>query len=269
MGCSVRCPPERDAYRMTGTVTKVKICGLQDVEVLKSLLDIEVDYIGYVFAPSRRRISADRAAELSAVLKQWRTEKRPLAVGVFVNPDHAELDGILAEVPLAVVQLHGEESPAFCREVGRRHPGVQVWKALSVAADGKDGGGSAGDGAEEGEAGVHASADHAPAGIESGGLGMLERYAGAVDAVLLDTLDPGMRGGSGKTFAWERIPAYQERAAELGLPLFIAGGLSPDNVRELTVQYSPYGVDVSSGVESEGAKDIAKIITFVERVKGA
>lgn len=87
-----------------------------------------------------------------------------------------------------------------------------------------------------------------------------------VDALLLDTYDP-QGGGSGRTFDWARIPHFQQAAAAYGLPLFIAGGLEPRNVSELLTGYAPDGVDVSSGVESGGIKDIVKMTAFVERVK--
>lgn len=86
---------------------------------------------------------------------------------------------------------------------------------------------------------------------------------------MLDTHDPLYGGGSGKTFAWERIPAYAEWAKSREIALFVAGGLQPDNVQQLIQTYTPFGVDVSSGVETEGVKDIAKITAFVERVKQA
>jgi phosphoribosylanthranilate isomerase len=94
----------------------------------------------------------------------------------------------------------------------------------------------------------------------------LAEFVGTIDALLLDTHDPVYGGGSGVPFAWDCIPVYQEWARRVGVKLFVAGGLNPDNVGSLSMDYSPDGVDVSSGVESDGAKDIAKIIAFVERV---
>ncbi|CAH1054807.1 phosphoribosylanthranilate isomerase [Paenibacillus pseudetheri] len=220
--------------------TLVKICGLQDVEVLKCMLHLPLDYIGFVFAPSRRRVTLERASELIAELPQWKTSEKPKAAGVFVNPELDELSEMLSVVSLDVIQLHGQESPAFCQKVRHAFPQVQVWKALSVADKERD------------------DADNKYT---------LEQYAGFVDAVLLDTYDPQQSGGSGRTFAWERLPDYQEIALRNGLPLFVAGGLHPNNVGELLDTYAPYGVDVSSGVESEGVKDIIKMTAFVERVK--
>ncbi|AIQ30825.1 N-(5'-phosphoribosyl)anthranilate isomerase [Paenibacillus sp. FSL P4-0081] len=221
--------------------TLVKICGLQDVEVLKSMKSLPLDYIGLVFAPSRRRVTAEAAAELVAELKEWETGTAPRVAGVFVDPQLTELTELLRTVPLDVVQLHGQESPLFCSGVKQAFPQIQVWKALSVAG-------------HDPEAGIDIRA-------------LLESYAGTIDALLLDTYDPQGSGGSGRTFDWEQIPLYQQAAADYALPLFIAGGLNPDNVNELLDGYAPYGVDVSSGVESNGLKDIAKMTAFVERVK--
>lgn len=104
---------------------------------------------------------------------------------------------------------------------------------------------------------------------ESERLSTLDPYAGCIDGLLIDTYDPVYGGGSGKTFAWDLIPPYQEWAKRQGIPLFVAGGLDSDNVSHLIGQYAPYGVDVSSGVESEpGVKDINKVMAFIERVKG-
>ncbi|WP_098743029.1 phosphoribosylanthranilate isomerase [Paenibacillus sp. EZ-K15] len=220
--------------------TALKICGLQSVEVLKSMINLPVDYIGFVFAKSRRKVSPQQAAQLIQVLREWDHDMIPAAVGVLVNPDLDELEELLREAALDVVQLHGQESPQFCREVKERFP-VSVFKAVSIESDRS----------------------------EAERLSALDTYAGSIDGLLIDTYDPVYGGGSGKTFAWDLIPPYQQWAKRQGIPLFVAGGLDSDNVSHLIGQYAPYGVDVSSGVESEpGVKDINKVIAFVERVKG-
>lgn len=219
--------------------TVVKICGLQSVEVLKSMINLPVDYIGFVFAKSRRQVTPEQAAEIIGVLKQWKSGDIPSSVGVVVNPELEELRELLHKVDLDIVQLHGEESPQFCREVKESFP-VSVFKAVSVGA---------GRSPE-----VHVSE--------------LEAYAGCIDGLLLDTYDPVYGGGSGRTFAWDAIPVYKAWTRRLGIPLFVAGGLESSNVEELLDEYHPDGVDVSSGVESApGVKDIAKVTAFVERVK--
>ncbi|GAB6929972.1 phosphoribosylanthranilate isomerase [Paenibacillus sp. JCM 10914] len=219
--------------------TALKICGLQSVEVLKSMVNLPVDYIGFVFAKSRRQVTPQQAALLIGVLQEWDQDKIPASAGVLVNPDMNELEELLNVAALDVIQLHGQESPQFCREVKERFP-VSVFKVVSIE-------------------GSRSETDR---------ISELDAYAGAIDGLLLDTYDPVYGGGSGKTFAWDLIPAYQRWASRHRLPLFVAGGLDADNVAQLIDQYAPDGVDVSSGVESEpGVKDIDKVNAFVERVK--
>jgi phosphoribosylanthranilate isomerase len=222
----------------------VKICGLQDVEVLKSMINLPVDFIGVVFANSRRQITPEQAAELRTVLFEWSTEERPKLAGVFVNPTLQELEYVMQTAPLDVIQLHGQESAAFCKQVKERWD-AHVFKAVSFPKN------------ESGQDANHTA------------LHSLNAYAGCIDAILLDTFDPLYGGGSGKTFAWERIPAYANWADQHGIALLVAGGLQAENVQQLIRTYRPYGVDVSSGVETEGLKDITKIKAFVERVKQA
>ncbi|QTH44867.1 phosphoribosylanthranilate isomerase [Cohnella sp. LGH] len=217
--------------------TAVKICGIKEEATLRGMAGLQVDYIGFVFAKSRRQVTPERAAQLQEEARRvsMARGKPPLTVGVFVNPTLEQLAQTLAVVPLDVVQLHGEETPEFAREV-RERLSVDVWRALSVGDE---------DSAE--------------------GAARLQAYAGVVSTVLLDTAG----GGTGKTFRWDVIPAYQQAAADSGLRLFVAGGLSPDNADELVATYRPAGVDISSGVETDGAKDIGKIAAFAERVNYA
>lgn len=218
----------------------VKICGLQSVEVLKSMINLPVDYIGFVFARSKRQVSSEQVAELIPVLKQWNSgnDHIPQSVGVFVNPTITELSEVLNVAPLDIVQLHGVESPEFCLEV-RESFGVKVFKVCSVNDDGT----------------LH------------GGLS-IESYSGVIDGLLLDTYDPKYGGGSGVTFAWEHAAYYKEWANRNEVTFLVAGGLHLDNVTDLIQVMNPDGVDVSSGVESNGVKDLIKMTAFVERVKG-
>ncbi|MEW9698980.1 phosphoribosylanthranilate isomerase [Paenibacillus sp. SI8] len=225
------------------TVPTVKICGLQSVEVLKSIVHLPIAHIGFVFAPSKRQLTPEKAGELIAFLKSEAANgvPIPLTVGVFVNPSEEELERTLASAPLDVVQLHSKETPAFCQWV-RQHFGVKVFKSVSISK----------------------SDDNVPSAEAVAA--QLDPFIGTVDAILLDTYDPVYGGGSGKTFAWDCIPVYQEWARHAGVGLLVAGGLQPENVDQLVEVYSPDGVDVSSGVETDGVKDIAKITLFVERV---
>ncbi|ANE49015.1 N-(5'-phosphoribosyl)anthranilate isomerase [Paenibacillus swuensis] len=223
----------------TRSVPKVKICGLQSVEVLKSIVNLPVDYIGIVFAPSRRQVEANQAAQLILASQAWEVDPRPLIAGVFVNPDFAELKRVLSVARLDIIQLHGQETPQFCSEV-REKLRVQVYKAFAV----KD-------------------AKEEPVNV----LERLQPYTGHVDGILIDTYDPVTGGGTGQVFGWEAIPPYSAWAREHNLPLLIAGGLHEGNVSELIYKYDVYGVDISSGVETNGVKDPARIQAFVERVK--
>ncbi|GED66681.1 N-(5'-phosphoribosyl)anthranilate isomerase [Brevibacillus reuszeri] len=209
-------------------MTKLKICGIKRTETLTLLKELEVDYVGFVFAPSKRQIDA---ATAKALLES--VAGHPPAVGVFVNPSMEELSEILREVPLAVIQLHGQETPSFCQEVQERFS-LPVWKALAVGGE-------------------------ADAAME------IKRYTGKVAAFLFDTYDPSMAGGTGKRFSWEQVPLLQENCGEAAC--VIAGGINPENVAELVNRYPAQMIDVSSGVETDGEKDALKIKALVERVK--
>ncbi|MDG0813093.1 phosphoribosylanthranilate isomerase [Cohnella rhizosphaerae] len=227
----------------------VKICGIMRAETLKSMDGMPVEYIGFIFAPkSRRYVAPELAGELIRASRESRMAggRPPLAVGVFVDPSLETLEATLTAAPLDVVQLHGKgETPDFCREVARRFK-VEVWRALSAGGEEQASDGSADD-----------------AEVPDAGPARLAAYAGAVSAVLIDTAG----GGTGRAFPWEVIPAYERAASETGIRLFVAGGLDPDNVIELLSAYKPDGVDISSGVETDGVKDATKIAAFAERVK--
>lgn len=215
--------------------TAIKICGLREAAHVAALSEQAIDYVGFIFAKSRRQVSTHQAAELIRVLRKGRHAAR--AVGVFVNPDEEALREVLTFAPLDVIQLHGDESPAFCAQVKQAFC-VDVWKVLSIGAQPQ----------EEWE-------------------NMLAPYADVVDAFLVDTYDSRTIGGSGRTFNWEVLKEMQQWAREREIPLMVAGGLDANNVGELLANYHPDGVDVSSGVETDGIKDLAKIAQFVKRVR--
>ncbi|PYI54913.1 phosphoribosylanthranilate isomerase [Paenibacillus flagellatus] len=222
-------------------MTTVKICGLKDAETLSAILHLPIDHIGFLFAKSKRQVTPKQAGELTRLVRERRERGQavPFTVGVFVNPTLEQLEETLRDAPLDIVQLHGSESPDFCRRVKEAF-GVRVYRVFSVTGDGSSGG--------------DAEAEAALA---------LEPYAGRIDGMLLDTAG----GGTGVAFDWSRIPAYQAWARRQGIPLLVAGGLNPDNIASLIEAYGPDGVDVSSGVETDGTKDVGKITAFVERVK--
>ncbi len=150
-------------------------------------------------------------------------------VGVFVNAPLPEVQEIAKRCKLDYVQLHGNESPEYCRLVN-----YPVIKAVRV-------------------------------GVDFDPL-KLEEYH--VDWILLDSFVPGQQGGTGITFDWKK--AQLERQ-QVKIPLFVAGGLTAENVEEAVRILSPEGIDVSGGVETDGIKDLEKIRQFLiaaRRAKG-
>jgi phosphoribosylanthranilate isomerase len=160
--------------------------------------------------------------EIAAALR-----RRAEVVGVFVNPTLEHVVATAEEVGLTMVQLHGDEGPAFCAELARR-TGCKVIKAVRVQS----------------RADIQALAPF------------------HTDYHLLDSHTAGLRGGSGETFAWELA---RERVSTV--PLILSGGLTPDNVAAAIRVVGPYAVDVASGVESApGKKDHGKIEAFARAV---
>lgn len=211
--------------------TAIKICGLQTAEDCASLQHKPVQYAGFVLAPSKRKISINILCKLVPCLPHSITP-----VAVTVNAPTAEIGSIVEMAGVTHIQLHGDEDAAHCVRLRQQlSPHIRLIKALPARGEKT--------------------------------LEQIACYAGVVDAVLLDTYQPHQRGGSGKTFQWHDIPAYQAACRRAGVPLWIAGGLNPDNVQQLIEQYSPDGVDVSSGVERDGIKSADLIEQFVKRVR--
>lgn len=219
------------------TRTRIKLCGItrrQDAEVA---VEVGADALGLVFYPeSSRYVAPDVAAELVHGLPPFLT-----LVGLFVNASQATIQKTLALGFLQVVQLHGDETPAFCRALlrGAKRP-LRVIKAWRVAT----------------RADVQDAASYGA--IEQNG-------AGGVQAVLLDAKVPHQYGGTGHAFDWSVLSAWPASA-----PLVLAGGLNPDNVGEAIRRVRPYAVDVSSGVEeAPGRKCARKMRCFVHQVQRA
>ncbi|CAM3970948.1 phosphoribosylanthranilate isomerase [Paenibacillus alkaliterrae] len=217
---------------------RIKICGLRDVPTIEAMDDLPIHEIGFVFAPSKRQVDPATAVRLIKAVHRLKASggERPRTVGVFVNDSMDHLKAVVAEAPLDVVQLHGDETAEFCSAV-RETLHVQVWKVFSIKSE---------------------SALSSPRSA----MERLIPYKGKVDAVLIDA--PG--GGTGQTFNWEAIKDYEQAADHLEMTLYVAGGLHEGNVQELLRTYSPGGIDVSSGVETDGRKDIDKIRLFVRKV---
>jgi phosphoribosylanthranilate isomerase len=224
------------------TPTSVKICGLMNVDTIQAIANLPIDQVGFIFAPSKRQVTPKQAGEMIDVLKSVYAEHNsvaPKTVGVFVNPTRELIRETLANAPLDIIQLHSPEPVEFCQWINDTFD-VKIYKVISVSESSQ---------------------------IQQQ-LKLLQSYLGVVDAILLDTYDPIVGGGTGKTFAWNCITEYLAWTKQHGLQLIAAGGLHEENVAQLIADYHPDGVDISSGVETDGSKDPLKIKRFVERVKG-
>jgi len=192
-------------------LTKVKICGLSNIEAVKTAVSAGADYIGFVFAPSKRQVTLEQAAELAKFIPSYIQK-----VGVFISPSRAELLEAVDKVGLDFVQVHGQV-------VDKLFENLPCGSIQAVQVDGNGH--------------VHNS---------------------QADYLLFDA----PVAGSGQTFDWGQLDT-----TELAQPFFIAGGLNEDNVARAIQHFSPFAVDVSSGVETDGQKDHEKIRRFIERVK--
>ena len=199
-------------------MVRVKICGISDPGAALAAAEAGADAIGLIFAPSRRRVTVPRAAEIARALPPFVTK-----VGVFVDETRDGIEETAAAVGLEMVQLHGNETPEFAASL--RLPVLKVIRVKDAPS---------------------------PA--------LLGAYR--VSAFLLDTFDADAPGGTGRTFDWGLAADASGRYR-----VIISGGLRPDNVIEAIERVCPYGVDVSSGVETGGAKDHAKIREFVRVVR--
>lgn len=200
-------------------MVQVKICGLMDPEAVETAVAAEADFIGFVFADSKRKITIEHARKLAQGIPDH--IKR---VGVFVNEEADKIREISETVGLDYIQLHGDESPAFCKELGL--PTIKAFQ-VRVASD-------------------------------------LEKLAAYnCDYYLLDSPGGKYRGGSGETFDWSLVKEYNF----LNKKIILAGGLRSDNINEAIQEVNPVGVDVSSGVETDGRKDPRKIKAFLHAAK--
>lgn len=218
----------------------VKICGLKTAEQVRAVVYQGADAFGLVFAASRRQITPEAARQLVEVARSTLVpplsvgeevrEREPLAIGVFVNEPVERIATIAASVGLDAIQLSGDEPPDACVAVVEA-TGLPVLRALRLR-----------------------SADDLP---------LLDAYALAGAIVMLDTpVSDGSYGGTGHTGDW-RLAAEAARR----WPIILAGGLRPDNLAEALAMVTPRGVDVSSGVETDGVKDIAKIAAFLRAAR--
>jgi len=243
-------------------MTLVKICGLRDPETAVETAKAGADFIGLMFAESKRRVTPQQCYDIVQAIKQNRSQQsavtydgpvrgevsarswfgawadsleqsvaqwRPLIVGVFAKMTPAEVNDIADAAGLDLVQLSGGEDDEFCRQIH-----LPVLRTVHVQP---------GMSAEDVE-------DRCVPGSSAG--------------LLLDTGSAKALGGTGESFDWNIGATVAETK-----PFLLAGGLTPESVAEALERVKPWGLDVSTGVETNGTKDIEKIRAFIRAAKGA
>ena len=242
-------------YGPTYYTPKVKMCGISKVETIPAIVDAKPDYMGLVFAPSKRQVTVEQAKTLVDELhKQYEKTygeitvpmntdtaqdsqdsqefvqgnsnfEKIKTVGVFVNETLENLLKIVEEVKLDVIQLHGDEDESFIQTL-KEQSNVEVWKAVQVR-----------------------SAADAEKWIDS-----------SADMLLFDAYHKDERGGTGEVFDWSSLDEFER-------PFMLAGGMDSTNVARAIRTVRPYGIDISSGIETEGVKDNEKIKAFTNIVR--
>lgn len=211
---------------------KIKLCGMMKPCDIEYANRVKPDLVGFIFANTRRKISPAQAKQFRKAL-----DTEIPAVGVFVNEDIPVITSLVQDGCIDMIQLHGEEDADYIRRL-REICDVPVIKAVKVQT------------------------------VEQ----IRQAAALPVDYLLLDTYRKGVLGGTGEAFDWELLRAAKAAAGDtvegelFGKPYFLAGGLHVGNLREAAALGS-YGLDVSSGIETDGSKDFDKMVEVVNIVR--
>ena len=216
-------------YGPTYYTPKVKMCGISKVETIPAIVDAKPDYMGLVFAPSKRQVTVEQAKILIEELHKQCINHYDIkvvkTVGVFVNETLDNLVRIADTANLDAVQLHGDEDETFIQSLKER-TNVEVWKAIQIRS------------AADVEKWIDSSAD----------------------MLLFDAYHKDERGGTGEVFDWSSLDAFERT-------FMLAGGIDSTNVARAIRTVRPYGIDISSGIETNGVKDDEKITAFTKIVK--
>lgn len=216
-------------YGPTYYTPKVKMCGISKVETIPAVVEAKPDYMGLVFAPSKRQVTVEQAKILIEELHKQCINHYDIkvvkTVGVFVNETLDNLVRIADTANLDAVQLHGDEDEAFIQSLKER-TNVEVWKAIQIRT------------AADTEKWIDSSAE----------------------MLLFDAYHKDERGGTGEVFDWSSLDAFER-------PFMLAGGIDSTNVASAIRTVRPYGIDISSGIETNGMKDDKKITAFTKIVK--
>lgn len=211
---------------------KIKLCGMMKPCDIEYANRVKPDFVGFIFANTRRKISLAQAKQFREAL-----DAEIPAVGVFVNEDIPVIASLVQDGCIDMIQLHGEEDADYIRCL-REVCDVPVIKAVKVQT------------------------------VEQ----IRQTAALPVDYLLLDTYRKGVLGGTGEAFDWKLLREAKAAAGDtaegalFGKPYFLAGGLHAGNLREAAALGS-YGLDVSSGIETDGSKDFTKMVEVMELVR--
>jgi phosphoribosylanthranilate isomerase len=208
---------------------RVKICGITQIEQGKAIVELGADSIGFIcVASSPRYVPPDRLRAIAEALPN-----ATIKVGVFANQGLTEIISVVQQTYLSAIQLHGGESPEFCRQLRQAiSPNIELIKAFRLKSG----------------ASLATTAD----------------YLDCVDTLLLDAYHPQLLGGTGHTLDWQDLAQFEPT-----IPWLLAGGLTPANITEALSRLQPDGIDLSSGVErSPGDKDLAKVAQLFAAING-
>ncbi|UCD54913.1 MAG: phosphoribosylanthranilate isomerase [Candidatus Omnitrophota bacterium] len=207
-------------------MVKVKICGITESKDALKAHELGADFVGFIFfTNSPRKVKPEEARLIIEGLP-----KDLLKVGLFLGQDAGTVRAIAERCRLDFLQLHGDESPEYCRRLGKDFNIIKSFKIKNFC-----------------------------------NVSDINAYEDAAHYYLFDTYVEGMPGGTGKTFNWD-ILKYRP----FEKPIFLAGGLTPKNVEEAIRKAAPYAVDVASGVEkSPGKKDYGLLKEFIDNAKKA
>jgi len=195
---------------------KVKICGLKTEEHVNTAVAHGAEYLGFVFAESKRQISPEKVKEITKAVP-----KRVKKVGVFVSPSRSEVEWIVRQAGLDMVQIHGLlKAETFS---------VPLIRAIPVEGSSQE--------------------------------KLIQETS--TEYVLFDAPPQRFVGGNGQVFDWSRLDTNSIKNKKI----IIAGGLTSENVQQVKQLFDPYAVDVSSGVETNGEKDLNKIIAFLKKAR--
>ena len=218
-------------------MTKLKICGLRDAEHALVAADEGADFLGFNFVPGvRRQLTEEQARSIIAAYRRERGAGGPRLVGLFADQPLDEVNAIVRGCGLDLAQLCGSEPLEYWQGVA-----VPIIRQVKVRDDGS--------------------------GRQSIAADTLQRVEEVVSdghTPLLDKYEKGAFGGTGRSFDWRLAREVAERH-----DVVLAGGLTPENVGRAITEAAPWGVDVSSGVETDGVQDAAKIERFAKAVRHA